>query len=87
MTGHRAIFRPEAIPAAIPASERGHFEIAPEPARPGQFRLWVYGDGGPGRPRSILLTLRDVRGLCMFLADIEKGGRAAPRIANTAVRP
>ena len=34
MTGNRGRFRPEPIPAAIPASERGHFEGAPEPGRP-----------------------------------------------------
>ena len=60
--------RPEPIPAAIPVSERGRFEVALEPGQPGQVRLWMYGDGGQGRPRSILLTLGDVRGLCMFLA-------------------
>ena len=84
MTGNRGRFRPEPIPAAIPASERGHFEVAPEPGRPGQFRLWLYGDGGQGKPRSVLLTLRDVRGLCVFLADVERGGRAVGQAARTA---
>jgi hypothetical protein len=87
MTGTRGVFRPEPIPAAIPASERGHFEIAPEPARPGQFRLWISGDGGRSRPRSILLTIRDVRGLRMFLADVEQGRQATPQITSTTVRP
>jgi len=82
MTGRRGTFRPEPIPAAIPASERGHFEVALEPGRPGQVRLWLYGDGGQGRPRSILLTLRDVRGLCMFLADVERGGQDVPQTAS-----
>jgi len=85
--GNRGTFRPEPIPAAIPASERGYFKVAPEPGRPGQFRLWLYGDGSQRGPRSILLTLRDVRGLCMFLADVESGGRAAGQIASTAARP
>jgi hypothetical protein len=85
MTGCRRTFRPEPIPAAIPASERGHFEVAPEPGRPGKFRLWVYGDGGQRRPSSILLTLRDVRGLCIFLADVENGGRAAEQITSVTV--
>ena len=84
MTGRRGTFRPEPIPAAIPASERGHFEVAPEPGRPGRFRLWMYGDGGQRKPSSILLTLRDVRGLCVFLADDERDGRAVPQIASTA---
>jgi hypothetical protein len=57
MTGHRDTFRPEALPATIPASERGHFEAAPEPGRPGQVRLWLTGDGGS----------------CMFPADVERG--------------
>jgi hypothetical protein len=82
MTGRCGTFRPEPIPAAIPASERGHFEVALEPGRPGQVRLWLYGDGGQGRPRSILLTLRDVRGLCMFLADVERGGQDVPQTAS-----
>jgi len=87
MTGGRGTFRPEPIPAAIPASERGHVEIAPEPVRAGQFRLWLYGDGSQGPPRSILLTRRDVRGLQLFLADVESGGQAGPQIASRAVRP
>lgn len=66
MTGNRSRIRPEAIPTAVPPSERGHFEIAPEPDRPGQFRLWLYGDGSQGKPRSILLTQRDIRGLSMW---------------------
>ena len=70
MTGDRGTFRPEPIPAAIPGSERGRFEAAPEPARPDRIRLWVYGDGGRGKPRSILLTRRDVRGLCQFLGQL-----------------
>lgn len=82
MTDRRGTFRPEPIPAAIPASERGHFEVALEPGRPGQVRLWLYGDGGQGRPRSILLTLRDVCGLCMFLADVERGGQDVPQTAS-----
>ena len=87
MTGHRGVFRPEPVPAAIPASERGHFEVALEPGRPGQVRLWTYGEGGQGRPRSILLTLRDVRGLCMFLADVERGGQDVPQTASSRSRP
>jgi len=79
MTGNRSTFRPEPIPAAIPASERGYLEAAPEPARPGQFRLWLYGDGNRLRPRSILLTLRDVHGLRAFLADVENGPTARAR--------
>jgi hypothetical protein len=86
MTDHRGTFRPEPVPA-VPPSERGHFEVAPEPGRPGQFRLWLYGDGGQRGPRSILLTLRDVRGLCVFLADVESGGRAIGQLASTAARP
>ena len=82
MTSRRGTFRPEPIPAAIPVSERGHFEVALEPGRPGQVRLWMYWDGGQGRPRSILLTLRDVRGLCMFLADVERGGQDVPQTAS-----
>jgi len=87
MTGNRSTFRPEPIPAAIPASERGHFEIAPGPARPGQFRLWLYGDGDHGKPRSILLTRRDVRGLCVFLANLERGSGADGQIPSAAARP
>jgi hypothetical protein len=70
MTGHRDIFRPGAIPAMIPASERGRFEAAPEPGRPGQFRLWLYGDGCQGKPRSIVLTRRDLRGLILFMHQL-----------------
>jgi hypothetical protein len=70
MTGHRGTFKPEAISATIPASERGHFEAAPEPGRPGQFRLWLYGDGSQGKPRSIVLTRRDVRSFMMFLHQL-----------------
>jgi hypothetical protein len=84
MTGNRGTFRPEPIPAAIPASERGHFEVAPEPGRPGKFRLWLYGDGGQRKPSSILLTPRDVRGVCVFLANIERGSRAVEQIASAA---
>ena len=90
MTGNRSRFRPEAIPTAIPPSERGHFEIAPEPDRPGQFRLWLYGDGGRGKPRSILLTRRDARGLAMWVhqlaetPDIPRQGRPA---ATPQTRP
>jgi hypothetical protein len=82
MTDDRGTFRPSPIPSAIPASQRGHIEVAPDPARPGMYRLWVYGDGG-GKPRSILLTQRDVRGLVMFLRplaeppDIPRQGRSA----------
>ena len=82
--GKHGRFRPEPIPAAIPDSERGYFELAPGPTRPGQFRLWLYGDGNRRRPRSILLTLRDVHGLRAFLADVEKGGQAAPAEPSTA---
>jgi len=90
MTGSRGTFRPEAIPAAIPASERGHIEIAPEAARPGPFRLWLYEDGSQGKLRSILLIQRDVRGLCMFLRqlaeppEMRQGGRLGIQIANRA---
>jgi len=84
MTDTRSKFRPEPIPAAIPASERGYFAVAPEPARPGQVRLWLYGDGNRARPRSILLTRRDVRGLRAFLADIEKASRAELQIISRA---
>jgi hypothetical protein len=70
MTGHRDTFRPEALPATIPASERGHFEAAPEPGRPGQVRLWLYGDGGQGKPRSIVLTRRDLRGFILYLGRL-----------------
>ena len=87
MTGNRGVFRPEPVPAAIPASERGHFEVALEPGRSAQVRLWLYGDGGQGRPRSILLTLRDVRRLCMFLADVERGGQDVPQTASSRSRP
>jgi hypothetical protein len=88
MTGHRGTFRPEPIPAAIPASERGYFEAAPEPARAGQWRLWLYGDGSQGkRPSRILLTVRDVRGLRLFLADIERGSGADGQIPGTAGGP
>jgi hypothetical protein len=87
MTGNRGRFRPEPITAAIPASERGYFEIAPEPARPGQFRLWLYGDGNRARSRSILLTLRDVHGLRAFLADTERDGQAELQITSGAARP
>ena len=87
MTGNRGTFRPEAIPAAVPPSMRGYIEVAPEPGRPGQFRLWLYGDGSQRGPRSILLTLRDVRGLCMFLADVERGGQDVPQTASSRSRP
>jgi hypothetical protein len=70
MTGHRDTFRPQALPATIPASERGHFEAAPEPGRPGQVRLWLYGDGGQGKPRSIVLTRRDLRGFILYLDQL-----------------
>jgi hypothetical protein len=76
MTGHRDTFRPEALPATIPASERGHFEAAPEPGRPGQVRLWLYGDGGQGKPRSIVLTRRDLRGFMMFLHRLAEAPEA-----------
>jgi len=79
--------RPEPIPAAIPDSERVYFEVAPEPTRSGQVRLWLYGDGHQARPRSILLTLRDVRGLRAFLADIEKASRAELQIISRAASP
>jgi hypothetical protein len=85
--GKRGKGRPEPIAAAIPASERGYFEAAPEPTRPGRFRPWLYGDGSRLRPRSILLTLRDVHGLRAFLADVEKGSQAAPQIASAAGSP
>jgi hypothetical protein len=87
MTGNRGTFRPEAILGAIPPSMRGYFEAAPEPGRPGQFRVWLYGDGSRGKPRSILLTRRDLRGLCVFLANVESGGRPAGPIASTAPGP
>ena len=80
MTSNRGRFRPEPIPAAILASERGHLEVVPELAWPGQFRLWLYGDGSLPRPCSILMTVRDVRGLRVFLADVERGSQAAPQI-------
>ena len=67
MTGNRGTFRPEAIPAAVPPSMRGYFEVAPEPGRPGQWRLWLRGDGSQSKPRSILLTRGDVRRFCAFL--------------------
>jgi hypothetical protein len=67
MTGHRDTFQPAALPATIPASERGHFEAASEPGRPGQVRLWLYGDGSQGKPRSIVLTRRDLRGFILYL--------------------
>lgn len=86
MTGYRGTFRPAATPR-IPASERGHFEIAPEPGRPGEFRLRLYGDGHRSQPRSILLTLRDVHGFGMFLADVERAAQAVSRIASKAARP
>src|SRR5580700_7192145 len=88
MTDTRDKFRPEPIPAAIPASERGYFAVAPEPARPGQSRLWLYGDGNRARPpRTILLTRRDVHGLRMFLADVERGkhGRGRPEPIPAAI--
>jgi hypothetical protein len=86
MTGNRSRFRPEAIPTAIPPSERGHLEIAPEPDRPGQFRLWLYGDGGRGKPRSILLTRRDVRGLAMWAAQLAETPDV-PQQGHPAVTP
>jgi hypothetical protein len=87
LTGDRGTFRPAPVPAAVPASQRGHIEVAPDPARPGMYRLWLHGDGSQGKPRSILLTQRDVRGLIMFLRplaeppDIPRQGRgAAPEL-------
>jgi hypothetical protein len=86
MTGNRSRFRPEAIPTAIPPSERGHLEIAPEPDRPGQFRLWLYGDGSRGKPRSILLTRRDVRGLAMWAGRLAETPDV-PQQGHPAVTP
>jgi hypothetical protein len=82
-TSNRGVFRPEPIPAAIPASERGHFEIAPEASSV----CGCTGMAARSRPRSNLLTLRDVRGLRMFPADAERGGQPVPQITSTAARP
>jgi hypothetical protein len=90
MTSHRGTFRPELIPAAIPASQRGHFEIAPEPARPGQFRLWLYGDGNQSKRATILLTIRDVRGLSMWfrqLAETPEGQQQSRPAAKPQTKP
>lgn len=63
----RIRFTPEPITTAIPPSQRGWIEATPEADRPGQFRVWLHGDGAPARPRSLLLTAADIRRLCAFL--------------------
>jgi hypothetical protein len=63
----RSRFQPEPIPAAVPASTRGYIEAAPQPDRAGQFRVWLRGDGSPGRPSTIPLTRGDIGRLCWFL--------------------
>jgi hypothetical protein len=70
MNGNRISYRPEPIPAAIPPSMRGYFEAAPEPARPGMFRVWLHGDCSQTRPRSILLTRSDIRRFCSALCQL-----------------
>ncbi len=63
----RLRFTPEPV-TAVPPSQRGWLEAAPEPDRPGQVRVWLHGDGAPDRPRSLLLTAADIRRLCGFLS-------------------
>lgn len=77
---NRSRFQPEPIPAAIPPSKRGHIEAAPEPGRAGQSRVWLYGDGSPDKPSSILLTREDLRRLCWFLHKLAE----SPQIAQGA---
>jgi hypothetical protein len=74
-------FQPEPIPAAIPPSERGYIEAAPEPGRAGRSGLWLYGDGSPDMPRSILLTHEDIRRLCWFLRRLAE----SPQMAEGAL--
>jgi hypothetical protein len=70
----RIRFNPEPITVAIPPSERGYIEAAAEAGHPGYVRVWLHGDGSPGRPRSILLTHADVRRLCAVLYRLAQAG-------------
>jgi hypothetical protein len=63
----RLRFTPEPVTTAVPPSQRGWIEAAPEPGRAGQYRLWLHGDGATDRPRSLLVTAADIRRLCAFL--------------------
>ncbi len=75
VTGGRIRFDPEPVTSAIPPSQRGYIEAAPEPGHPGQIRVWLHGDGSPGMPpRSILLTRADVRRLCAVLHRLTQPG-------------
>jgi hypothetical protein len=77
---NRSRFQPEPIPAATPTSTRGYFEAALQPGRPGQFRVWLHGDGNPDKPSSVLLTSQDIRRLCWFLHRLAE----SPQIAQGA---
>ncbi len=43
----------------------------------GQVRLWLYGDGSQGKPRSIVLTRRDLRGLTLYLDQLANAPAAS----------
>jgi hypothetical protein len=73
----RRRFQPEPIPAAVPGSLRGYFEAAPEPGRPGQIRVWLHGDGSRSKHSVIVLTHRDIRGLCWFLYRLTEAPETA----------
>jgi hypothetical protein len=77
----RSRFQPEPIPAAVPASTRGYIEAAPQPDRAGQFRVWLRGDGSPGRPSTIPLTRGDIGRLCWFLHRLAE----SPQMAEGAL--
>lgn len=77
---NRSRFQPEPIPAATPTSTRGYIEAAPQPDHPGQFRVWLHGDGHPDSPSSVLLTNQDIRRLCWFLHRLTE----SPQVAEGA---
>lgn len=66
----RITFCPEPMTSDIPPSMRGWIQLAPEPARPGHYRIWLRGDNAFGEPRSILLTAADVRRLREVLGQM-----------------
>ena len=63
----RVRFTPEPITSAVPPSQRGHVEVAPERHHRSLLRLWLYPDGPSGLPASLVLSHTDVRRLCGVL--------------------
>ena len=87
MTDNRSKFRPEPIPAAIPASERGYFAVAPEPTgRASSGCGCTETATGPGQPRTILLTRRDARSLAMWVHQLAETPDV-PRQGHPAATP